>query len=146
VGARTKKIIFVGPGRIHTPAREEIRLFAKAFLAVTPHFLIYSCATLIGTPCVLPLEGTIIWKVPLTEKALFYIINVPAKTSVRPKPGPVIWKVPISKVPITVVRLYRHFFSLCLPPFLVPLSIFFARKFCLLESLFLDKHSNQIDL
>ncbi len=35
------------------------------------------------------------------------------------------------------------FFSLCLPPFLVPLSIFFARKFCLHESLFLDKNSNQ---
>jgi hypothetical protein len=35
------------------------------------------------------------------------------------------------------------FFSLCLPPFLVPLSIFFARKFCLPESLFLDKNSNQ---
>ncbi len=65
----------------------------------------YSHATLIGTPCVLPLEGPIIWKVPLTEKALFYVINVPTKTSVRPKPGPVIWKVPISKVPITVARL-----------------------------------------
>ncbi len=36
-----------------------------------------------------------------------------------------------------------NFFSLCLPPFLVPLSIFFARKFCLPESLFLDKNSNQ---
>jgi hypothetical protein len=36
------------------------------------------------------------------------------------------------------------FFSLCLLPFLVPLSIFFARKFCLPESLFLDKNSNQI--
>jgi hypothetical protein len=69
----------------------------------------YSCATLIGTPCVLPLEGPIIWKVPLTEKALFYVINVPAKTSVWPKPGPVIWKVPISKVSITVARLYVHF-------------------------------------
>jgi hypothetical protein len=45
---------------------------------------LYSRATLIGTPCVLPLEGPIIWKVPLTEKALFYVINVPAKTSVRP--------------------------------------------------------------
>ena len=30
----------------------------------------YSRATLIGTPCVPPLEGPIIWKVPLTEKAL----------------------------------------------------------------------------
>jgi hypothetical protein len=66
---------------------------------------IYSHATLIGTPCVLPLEGPNFWKVPLTEKALFYVINVPAKTSVRPKPGPVIWKVPISKVPITVAQL-----------------------------------------
>ncbi len=66
----------------------------------------YSHATLIGTPCVLPLEGPIIWKVPLTEKALFYVINVPTKTSVWPKLGPVIWKVPISTVPITVVRLY----------------------------------------
>jgi hypothetical protein len=37
----------------------------------------------------------------------------------------------------------RHFFSLCLPPFLVPLSIFFVRKFCLPESIFLDKNSNQ---
>ncbi len=53
--------------------------------------------------CVL---GPIIWKVPLTEKALFYVISVPTKTSVQPKPGPVIWKVPISKVPITVARLY----------------------------------------
>ncbi len=35
------------------------------------------------------------------------------------------------------------FFSLCLPPFLVPLSVFFARKFRLPESLFLDKKSNQ---
>jgi hypothetical protein len=35
------------------------------------------------------------------------------------------------------------FFSLCLLPFLVPLSVFFARKFCLPESLFLDKNSNQ---
>ncbi len=34
-----------------------------------PYFR-YSHATLIGTPCVLPLEGPIIWKVPLTEKAL----------------------------------------------------------------------------
>ncbi len=42
--------------------------------------------------------------------------------------------------------IHRHFFSLCLPPFLVPLSVLFARKFCLLESLFLDKKSNQIDL
>jgi hypothetical protein len=47
----------------------------------------YSHATLIGTPCVLLLKGPIIWKVPLTEKALFYVINVPAKTSVRPKPA-----------------------------------------------------------
>ncbi len=39
--------------------------------------------------------------------------------------------------------IYRNFFSLCLPPFLVPLSIFFARKICLPESLFLDKKSNQ---
>jgi hypothetical protein len=70
----------------------------------------YSRATLIGTPCVPPLEGPIIWKVPLTEKALFYVINDPAKTSVRPKPGPVIWKVPISKVPITVARLYPIFY------------------------------------
>jgi hypothetical protein len=69
--------------------------------------LMYSRATLIGTPCVLPLEGPIIWKVPLTEKALFYVINVPAKTSVRPKPGPIIWT--ISKVPITVVRLYLEY-------------------------------------
>jgi hypothetical protein len=48
------------------------------------------------------------------------------------------------------------FFSLCLPPFLVPLSVFFARQFCLPrslflnkisnQSLFLDKNSNQIDL
>jgi hypothetical protein len=47
------------------------------------------------------------------------------------------------------------FFSLCLPPFLVPLSVFFARKFHLPESLFLnenlnqslflDEHSNKID-
>ncbi len=66
----------------------------------------YSHATLIGTPCVLPLEGPIIWKVPLTEKALTTYVCVPAKTSVRPKPGPIIWKVPISKVPITVARLY----------------------------------------
>jgi hypothetical protein len=35
------------------------------------------------------------------------------------------------------------FFSLYLPPFLVPLSVFFARNFCLPESLFLDKNSNQ---
>jgi hypothetical protein len=28
----------------------------------------------------------------------------------------------------------------------VPLSVFFVRKFCLLESLFLNKNSNQIDL
>jgi hypothetical protein len=35
------------------------------------------------------------------------------------------------------------FFCLCVPPFLVPLSIFFARKFYLHESLFLDKNSNQ---
>jgi hypothetical protein len=35
------------------------------------------------------------------------------------------------------------FFSLCLPPFLVPLSVFFARKFHLPESLFLDKNLNQ---
>ncbi len=69
----------------------------------------YNCATLIGTPCELPLEGPIIWKNPLTEKALFYVMNVPAKTSVRPKPGPFIWKVPISKVPITVARLYTCF-------------------------------------
>jgi hypothetical protein len=73
------------------------------------YILMYSRATLIGTPCVLPLEGPNIWKVPLTEKALFYVINVPAKTSVRPKPGPVIWKVPISKVPITVARLYLEY-------------------------------------
>jgi hypothetical protein len=78
---------------------------------MTQHYQ-YSCATLIGTPCVLPLEGPIIWKVPLTEKALFYVINVPAKTSVQPKPGPVIWKVPISKVPITVARLYCYLFFL----------------------------------
>jgi hypothetical protein len=30
----------------------------------------YSRATLIGTPYVPPLEGPIIWEVPLTEKAL----------------------------------------------------------------------------
>ncbi len=35
------------------------------------------------------------------------------------------------------------FFSLCLPAFSVPLSILFARKFCLLESLFLDENLNQ---
>jgi hypothetical protein len=38
------------------------------------------------------------------------------------------------------------FFSICLLPFLVSLSVFCARKFCLLESLFLNKNSNQIDL
>ncbi len=75
-------------------------------MAVRLEVFKYSRATLSGTPCVLPLEGPIIWKVPLTEKALFYVINVPAKTSVRPKPDPVIWKVPISKVPIAVARLY----------------------------------------
>jgi hypothetical protein len=32
------------------------------------------------------------------------------------------------------------FFSLCLPPFMVPLSIFFASNICLPESLFLDKN------
>ncbi len=58
----------------------------------------YSRATLIGTPCVLPLEGPIIWKVPLTEKALATYVCVPAKTSVRPKPGPAIWKVPPKNV------------------------------------------------
>jgi hypothetical protein len=42
-----------------------------------------------------------------------------------------------------IFLIYRHFFSLCLPPFLVPLSVFFARKFCLPESLLLDKNSNQ---
>jgi hypothetical protein len=42
--------------------------------------------------------------------------------------------------------IYRHFFPLCLPLFLVSLSVFCARKFCLLESLFLDKNSNHIDL
>jgi hypothetical protein len=41
--------------------------------------------------------------------------------------------------------IYRYFFSLCLPPFLVSLSVFCARKYRLLESLFLDKNSNQID-
>jgi hypothetical protein len=35
------------------------------------------------------------------------------------------------------------FFSLCLPAFLVPLSVFFARKFRLPESLFLDENLNQ---
>jgi hypothetical protein len=35
------------------------------------------------------------------------------------------------------------FFCLCVPPFLVPLSVFFAQKFCLHESLFLDKKLNQ---
>ncbi len=35
------------------------------------------------------------------------------------------------------------FFCLCVPPFLVPLSIFFTQKFCLHESLFLDKNLNQ---
>ncbi len=41
--------------------------------------------------------------------------------------------------------IYRYFFSLSLPPFLVSLSVFCARKFHLLESFFLDKNSNQID-
>jgi hypothetical protein len=39
--------------------------------------------------------------------------------------------------------IYRNFFSLCLLPFFVPLSILFARKFCLPESLFFDKNSNE---
>jgi hypothetical protein len=39
--------------------------------------------------------------------------------------------------------IYCHFFSLCLLPFLVPLSVLFVRKFCLPESLFLDENSNQ---
>jgi hypothetical protein len=42
--------------------------------------------------------------------------------------------------------IYRLFFSLCLPPFLVSLSVFSARKFCLLESLFLDKNSDSLYL
>ncbi len=45
-----------------------------------------------------------------------------------------------------IFRSIAIFCSLCLPPFLVPLSVFFARKFCLPESLFLDKNLNQIDL
>jgi hypothetical protein len=44
---------------------------------------------------------------------------------------------------ITPHFLSIAFFSLCLPPFLVPLSVFFARKFRLPESLFLDKNLNQ---
>jgi hypothetical protein len=39
--------------------------------------------------------------------------------------------------------IYRHFFRLCVLPFLVPLSVFFKQKFCLHESLFLDKNLNQ---
>ncbi len=58
------------------------------------------------------------------------------------------------KVPIICEGIPGHhplffnlslFFSLCLPTFLVSLSVFCARKSCLLESLFLDKNSNQID-
>ncbi len=35
------------------------------------------------------------------------------------------------------------FYCLCVPPFLVPLSVFLARKFRFHESLFLDKNLNQ---
>ncbi len=43
----------------------------------------------------------------------------------------------------SIFQFIAIFFCLCVPPFLVPLSVFFARKFCLHESLFLDKKSNQ---